>query len=290
MKQKKLNLYFTSLIVLFLSYLFIGGDCSTNNNEEIPSPNTVVPPASMSFKVEAEAGGDSRVIFNWTASSDENDTNFKGYRIITVELDSNNRVTFVFQEQALSKATKTHTINPIERGKRFKSFLLAERNNGTKSDSLETDVYAGVFYNTDGIIDSYVANSSTMSGFGWNVLTGVGTQYPYTSSNANEIDLHIRELGDVPYFFSPGGLDPGFKLTRMKNIGSGVSAFDETDLPEADETFLSVNLGDVYLIKTQEEYYVKIWIKNIDPPNAIRDYYIVQFDYKLQPIKNLRIL
>lgn len=290
MKQKKLNLYFTSLIVLFVSYLFLGGDCSTDNNEEIPPPDSVAPPASMTFKVEADAGGDSRVTFNWTASSDENDTDFKGYRIITVEVDSNNRVTSVFQEQALSKTVKSHSINPLERGKRFETFLLSERNNGTKSDSLETEIYAGVFYNTDGKIDSYISNSSSMSGFGWNVLTGAGTQYPYTQSNAGKIDLHIRELGNVPYFFSPGGLDPGFKLTRMKNVGSGQSAFDETDLPEADETFLEVNLGDVYLVKTQEEYYAKILIKSIDPPIIGRDYYVIEFDYKLQPIKNLRIL
>jgi hypothetical protein len=102
--------------------------------------------------------------------------------------------------------------------------------------------------------------------------------------------LHVRELSDVPYFFSPGGLDPSFKLTRIKNIGSGQEAFDETDLPEADETFLELNLGDVYLVKTQELYYAKIWIKNIDPPIVGRDYYLIDFDYKLQPIRNLRIL
>jgi len=289
MKQKKL--YFITLVVLFLSYLFMGGDCSTNDDEEIPPPdNSVAAPGSFTFKVEAEAGGDSKVTFNWTSSSDENDTDFKGYRIITVEVDSNGNVTFIFQEQALSKTIKSHSINPLERGKRFKTFVLAERNNGIKSDSLETEIYAGVFYNVDGEIDSYVSVGSSMSGFGWNISNGVGTQYPYTQSNSNKIDLHVRELSDVPYFFSPGGLDPGFKLTRIKNIGSGQEAFDETDLPEADETFLEINLGDVYLVKTQELYYAKIWIKNIDPPNALRAYYIIQFDYKLQPIKNLRIL
>ena len=290
MKQKKLNLYFTTLVVLVLSYLFMGGDCSTDNNKEVPPLiNSVAAPGSFTFKVDAIAGGDSKVIFSWTASSDENDSDFKGYRIITVELDSNEHES-VYQEQALSKTIRTHVIDPLERSKRFKTFLLAELNNGTKSDSLETDIYAGVFYNTDGEIDSYVDNSSSMSGFGWNVLTGVGTQYPYTQSNANKIDLHIRELGSDPYFFSPSGLDQGFKLTRIKNIGSGQSAFDETDLPEADETFLALNLGDVYLVKTQEEYYVKVWIKNITPPNAIQNYYTITFDYKLQPIQGLRIL
>jgi len=287
MKKNKLKLYFYTFAVMVSSYVFIGGDCSTDNDELPPSGNSVTAPGSYTFKVEAEAGGDSKVTFNWTASSDENDTDFKGYRIITVELNANNQITFVFQEQALSKSIKSHTINPLERGKRFKTFLLAEKNNGTKSDSLETEIYAGVFYNTNGVIDTYVPNSSAMSGFGWNVVTGTGTQYPYTQSNADKIDLHIRDLGSVPYFFSPGGLDEGFRLTRMKNIGSGQSSFDETDLPEADETFLALNLGDVYLIKTQENYYVKIWIKSIVD---VGEFYTVQLDYKLQPIQGLKIL
>ena len=290
MLQRKLNLFFTSAVVLFLSYIFMGGDCSTNNNENPPAANSVRAPGSFTFKVEASAGGDSKVTFNWTASSDENDNDFKGYRIITVELDSNNHKISVFQEQQLNKNIKTHSINPLERGKRFKTFILAEKNDGTKSDSLETEIYAGVFYDTTGMIDSYQENTSSMSGYGWNILSGVGTQYPYTQSNAGKIDLHIRELGSDPFFFSPGGLDQGFKLTRIKNIGSGQSAFDETNLPEADETFLSVNLGDVYLVKTQEGYYAKVWIKSITPPNVNQTYFTIKFDYKLQPIKNLRIL
>jgi hypothetical protein len=272
-----------------ISLSFIGGDCSTDNHEDPPAPDTVAPPASMTFKVEAQPGGDSRVTFNWTASSDENDNDFRGYRIITVELNSNNNETIV-QEQLLGKNIKTHTINPLEMGKRFITYILSERNNGTKSDSLETEVYAGVFYNTNGVIDSYVNNTSSMSGFGWNITNGIGTQYPYTQSNAGKIDIHIRELSDDPYFFSPGGLDQGFKLTRIKNIGSGQSAFDETDLPEADETFLPLNLGDVYLVKTQENYYAKVWVKTVTPPGIGQNYYTVTFDYKLQPIKGLRIL
>ena len=291
MIQKNFKLLLFSLMFLIASYTFMGGDCNTNNNNDITAPtSTVAPPASFTYKVDADIEENSRVTFNWTASPDENDDDFKGYRIITVELDSNNQFNSVFQEQALNKTIKSYTISSLERGIRFKTYLLAERNNGTKSDSLETDVYAGVFYNTNGIIDSYVANGYSLSGFGWDVSTGVGTAYPYTQSNAGKIDVHVRELSGEPYFFSPGGLDEGYKLTKMKNIGSGLSAFDYTDLPEADETFLAVNLGDVYLVKTQEGYYAKIWIKSIDPPSLDQGYYTLHFDFKVQPIQGLRVL
>jgi len=290
MKKNKLRQFVYGLAVLISAYVFFGGDCGTDNNNNIPLPDPVAAPGSFTFKVEADAGSDSRVTFSWTASPDEGDDDFKGYRIITVEINAGGQITSVFEERAYNKTVKSHLIDPLERGTRFKSYLLSERNDGTRSDSLETEIYAGVFYNTDGTIDSYADNSSSMSGFGWNGETGEGSQYPYTQTNAANIDLHVRELGDDPYFFSPGGLTQGFKLTRMKNIGSGQPAFEETDLPEADETFLEINLGDVYLIKTQEEYYIKLRIKSITPPGGNQNYYTITFDYKLQPIQDLRIL
>lgn len=286
-KKKVTPFLFSFLFVA--SYTFIGGDCSTNDNNISAPINTVAAPASFSFKLVAEPGGDSEAIFNWTASPDENNTDFEGYRIITVRLNEDNEVISVIQVQALSKTSRSHSIS-IDRGTRYKTFLLAELNDGAGSDSLETNVYGGIFYNNGSQIDSYKENSSSESGFGWNVTTGTGTQYPYTEGNADKIDIHIRELGDEPYFFSPNGLDENYKLTRIKNIGSGQEAFDETDLPEADETFLIVNLGDIYLVKTQEEYYAKIWIKSITPPDDNQSYYTVQFEYKLQPIRGLRVL
>jgi predicted secreted protein len=289
MLNSRIKLMLRFCIVCILSFSFIGGDCSTNGDEDLPPENSVASPGSFTFKVEAVAGGDSRVVFNWTASADENETDFKGYRITTVELNNSNQVVSTFQEQALGKNIKTHNINPLERGKRYRTLLVAELNNGIKSNTLQTDIYAGVFYNTDGKIDAYFENSSSMSGYGWDFETGVGTQYPYTQSNAGKMDIHLEEFRSAPYFFSPS-LDTGFKLTRMKNIGSGQTTFDETDLPEADETFLPVNLGDVYLVKTEEGFYAKVWIKSITPPGTSQNYYTITFDYKLQPINGLRIL
>ena len=288
MIKKNFILLLFCLVTIFTSYTFMGGDCSTNNDENINLPvKTVAPPASFTFKLEAEPGGDSEAIFNWTASPDENNSDFEGYRIITVRLNDDNEIVSVIQVQALGKTSKNHHIS-VERGIRYKTFLLAELSDGAGSDSLETNVYAGIFYNNDGQIDSY--ENSSESGFGWDVTTGSGTQYPYTEGNAGKIDLHIRELGKDPYFFSPNGLDENYKLTRIENIGSGQSAFDETDLREADNEFLIVTLGDVYLVKTQEGYYAKIWIKSITPPNDNQGYYTVQFEYKLQPVRGLRVL
>jgi len=291
MVQKKYKLLLFSFIALITSYTFMGGDCSTNNNNEITPPptNTLEPPASFTFNVDAVAGGDASVTFNWTASPDANNSDFKGYRIITAEVDSNGSITSILQEVSRIK-NLTYSIDPLERGRRYKTYLCAELEDGTLSDTLETEIYAAVFYNTDGVIDSYVPNSSTMSGFGWDVLTGVGTPYSYTQGNASSIDLHMEETRDAPYFYSPKVFGDSFKLTRMKLIGSGQSGFDKVDLQEADETILPAENDNVYLLRTQENYYIKIWIKSVEPPSLNHDHYTIHFDYKVQPIRGLRVL
>ncbi len=291
MTQKNFKQLLFSLMFLIASYTFMGGDCNSNNNNDITAPttNTVAPPASFTFNVDAVAGGDASVTFNWTDSPDENNSNFKGYRIITAEVDSNGNITSVLQEASRIK-NLTYSIDPLERGRRYKTYLCSELEDGTMSDSLETEIYAAVFYNTDGVIDSYVPNSSTMSGFGWNISTGAGTPYSYTQGNASSIDLHMEETHDAPYFYTPNAFGGSFKLTRMKLIGSGQSGFDETNLHDADETILLAENDNVYLLKTEENYYVKIWIKSVEPPSLTQDHFTIHFDYKVQPIKGLRVL
>ena len=292
MIQKNFKLLLFSLMFIIASYTFMGGDCNSNNNNNditAPTTNTVSPPGSFTFNVDAVAGGDASVTFNWTASPDANKSNFKGYRIITAEVDSNGNVTSILQEVARIK-NLTYSIDPLDRGRRYKSFLFAELEDGTLSDTLKTEVYAAVFYNTDGVIDSYVQNSSTMSGFGWNISTGVGTPYSYTQGNAALIDLHLEETHGAPYFYTPNAFGGSFKLTRMKLVGSGQSAFDETNLPNTDETILLAENDNVYLLSTQEGYYIKIWIKSVDPPGLNHDHFTIHFDYKVQPIQGLRVL
>ena len=288
MKQKNFKALLLSLIIL--TAIFLGG-CSTDNNNGLTSPdtNTVSPPASFTFNVDAVAGGDASVTFNWTASPDANKSNFKGYRIITAEVDSNGNITSVLQEASRIK-NLTYSIDPLDRGRRYKTFLCSELEDGTLSDTLKTEIYAAVFYNTDGVIDSYVQNSSTMSGFGWDISTGVGTPYSYTQGNAALIDLHLEETHSAPYFYTPNAFGGSFKLTRMKLIGSGQAGFDETNLHEADETILLAENDNVYLLKTQDNYYIKIWIKSVDPPSLTSDHFTIHFDYKVQPIKGLRVL
>jgi len=285
----KLSYLFRFLMLTVISFSFIGGDCSTDPDPE-PVPETVAPPNSISLSVDALPGGGSYAIINWTASPDEGEDNFKGYRVITVTLNSSGQIVSTFEERELPKNPRTHQVLSINRGTRYKTFLLAELEDGTKSDSLETEVYSGVYYNNDGVIDSYTAGpSNAKSGYGWNPSTGAGTQYAFSLANRELIDINVRIFGvsDL-YFVTPDFIDESFKSTSYSLVGAGLLAFNETVLQEPDRPTIKIEVDNVYLIKTEENYYIKVWVKEVT--NNPEGYYTVEFDYKVQPVEGLRIL
>jgi len=268
----------------------MGGDCSTDNEPE-PDPNstTVAPPGSISFSVDAIPGGSSYALISWTASPDENKNDFKGYRIITVSLNASGQIISTFEERELPKTPRSYQVLSINRGTRYKTFLLSELNDGTKSDSLETKTYSGVYYNNDGLIDSYTAGpSNAKSGFGWGVSTGAGNQYTYSEANANFIDINLRLLENELFLFSPDVFNNLYKTTAFSLVGAGLQAFNETELLEPSGSIIKVQQDNVYLIKTRENYYIKIWIKDII--DNVGGYFTIEFEYKVQSVEGLRIV
>ena len=288
MLKGKLKLLLNVLMLIILGLSFIGGDCSTDDNDPEP-PKTVAAPGSINFKVDANpGGGTSFAIISWTASRDENNSDFRGYRVITYVLNASNEISFVFNEQSLPDSIHSYTISSIDRNVKYKSAVMAELTNGTKSSSLETPAYGGVYYNNNGSIDSYTESGNSLSGYGWNTSSGMGNQYLYIGSNSNLIDLHLRETSGDLFFYSPDFFGTNYKLSKIDSIGIGQNAFDKTELDEPDRTGYRVTVGSVYLLKTQEGNYIKIWVRDIDEVGD--QYFNVRFEYKVQPIENLRIV
>lgn len=279
---------FKSLIIFLtfvtLSFAFIGGDCGTQTTAP---PVTVLPPSNVDLTVDAIPGGNSYALVSWDPSSDEGTSDFKGYRISTYVLDASNNILSTHSNSIVPKNTHVATINSVTRGTKFISYVSSELNDGTKSDSVATKIYGGVYYNNDGVIDEYSVSSQTSSGYGWNSSAGIGTQYAFTQSNAPAIDIHMRVQGGILKFFSPVKFLQGGKTTLFSDIDSGQVAFSKTELddPEFDE--INVVNDHVYLLKTQENNYIKVWVKRIDVVNNLNTAY---FDYKVQPITNLRIV
>ena len=193
----------------------------------------------------------------------------------------------------IPKSTYAYTLDSIGTGVRYQSFVFSQLNDGSESDSVGTVVFAGVFYRTDGTIDEYQIGDQTaiLSGYGWDIQTGIGENLPYLAEYSDLIDMHLRAyLTGELLFYSPTLFTPGTRSTYFSLVGSGQEAFDLTNLDEPTFTSVNVALDNVYLLKTQEGYYIKIWIREIDYINYVVPYYNVLFDYKVQPIAGLRVL
>lgn len=276
-----------SLSIFVTAVLILSGCKADTSVGPHTSPVTVDPPTNIELLVDAVAGGGSYALITWDPSASEGVSGFNGYRIITYILDTNNNITSTFKNDLVSKNTHTETLNNILRGTRYISFVRAELTDGTKSDSVATKIYGGVYYNNDGVIDEFTPGvSSAKSGYGWNTDVGSGTQYSFTTSNAASIDIHMRYEGGLK-FYSPVNYLTGGKTTLYSVVDTGQAAFGQTTLDEPTFSVVEVSANTVYLIKTQENYYIKIWIKSISQANNI---YTAYFDYKVQPIVDLKLV
>jgi hypothetical protein len=273
-----------TLFILVASSMLLLVGCGSSSG---PVQEKVDPPSNVQITVDAISGGSSFAIVSWDGSDVENDQNFNGYRIVTYQLDNSNKIVSKFTESLVPKSTHSSYINNIQRQVRYRSYVMSVLSDGTRSDSVSSPVYGGVYYNNDGIIDQDANGDTTYkSGYGWDVNSGFGTPYAFVSKNASGIDIYCKYQGGLQ-FYSPDQFLTGGKTTLFGIVGSGQQAFDQTNLNEPQYSNVEVDVDSVYLIKTKEGNYIKLWVKRIDIINNISE---VIFEYKVQPISGLRIV
>ncbi len=277
--------FIRTLIVILIPALFLIG-CGSSTG---PAPVVVAPPTNIQLSLDAiQQGGISTATVTWTASTSENDANFSGYGVTTYQLDSNDKIVSLFADKLVPKSTHAWIVNNIQRGVRYVTYVKSELTDGTLSDSAATKVYGGVYYNNDGQIgDQDSQDGSILSAYGWNVSSGNGTAYSLSEANASSIDLYCRYRAGI-YFYSPDQYLADGKTTLFGLVGTGSDAFYQTNLSEPQYSSIEVQQGDVYLIKTEQGNYIKIWVTNIQQiTNANISIDVVSFEYKVQPIANL---
>lgn len=294
MPSAKTGMRIFILLTIIFALPFIGSDCNSGSNP--PGPiSGVAPPQNLVLTLITDSTDNhAAAVVNWDASPDENMSSFYGYRVTTYKVTAVGEITSTFLTEKIPYVVHSYTIPYIGRGIRYRTFVTSELKDGSEGDSIGTFIYAGIYTGTDGAIDEYQPDDSTVikSGYGWNTQTGTGENLFYTPGNTGSIDIQMRAgKDDSLTFYSPILFPPGTKLTRFRDIGEGLEAFDNTNLPEPDEDSVRVISNDVYLIKTDKDNYIKVWVKDIHfIAGAIPPYYNVVFDYKVQPIPGLRVL
>jgi hypothetical protein len=295
--MKSFNKLLSLLLTFTLYFAFTAADCSKSTGPEQPVSNPPNPPANVYVVVDAVAGGNAFAIISWDKSPQHDDTNFKGYIVVTYIVNQMGDPQSTFDSAFVPKIeSRKRVIQNIQRGIRYKTYVYAVNQDNKRSIPFGTVIYAGVYYG-EGMIDEFKLTGTAKSGYGWNPSTGQGSQYSFGQSNYPYIDLHMRidSMSNVLTFYSPNvkAAYPGARVTKFAIVPK--TAQDGFDLVEGLEeptlSAVSVVKDNVYLLKTQDNIYVKVWVKNIKITGSGTDAYkTVEFEYKIQPIVNLRVV
>lgn len=285
------------LLVLTLYLSFTGANCSKSTEPEQPQTQAPNPPANVYVAVDAVAGGESFAIVSWDKSPQHDDQNFRGYIVVTYVVNQLGDPQSTFDSAFVSKIdSRKRVVQNIQRNVRYKSYVYAVNNDGKRSIPFGTVIYAGVYFG-EGVIDEFKLTGTAKSGYGWNPSTGEGMQYSFGQSNYPFIDLHMRvdSASNVLTFYSPNvkAAYSGARVTKFSIVSkTGQDGFDLVeDLEEPSLSAVSVVKDNVYLLKTQDSIYVKVWVKNIKTTGSGTDaFQTAEFEYKIQPITNLRVV
>ncbi len=286
--NNKMPSIFIYLFMIGFSFLWLG--CPADINNPPPSSESIDGPKNLTLSINAVQGGNSYSTVNWEPSADQTRDDFRGYRVMTHELNSNNEVVTVFQVQLVNKNVSSFNVDNLVSGTRYRTSVSAELNDGTASDTVSTSIYGAVFYRTDGMMDEFTSDSSnSKSGYGWPTHSQ-GYEYEYITSLAPVIDVNLRRNSSGKLmFYNPLTKAPGSRKTKMLLVGSGEEAFNQTDLREPDSDSLEVALEKVFLLKNQDNYYIKVYVKSIETEGN-NSYSTIKFEYKVQTVQNLRVL
>lgn len=281
------------LIIVIISLFYFSG-CEDDATDPLPISD-VVAPTNVKVTLDAVVGGGSFAVISWNSSTDESDTDFKGYLVVTDSVNINGNRLGRFDSSFVAKtAPDLYNVTDLVRGRLFKTLVYSVNTNDELSEAATSVVYSGI-YSGEGSIDEFSTSTETQSAFGWDPATGLGTQYSYSSANAGLIDIHARVIGGQLLFYSPGAVPENpispARTTQFVLLGLGGDAYNMaveayTDLAEPTSSSILIADENVYLIKTQDNIYVKLWVTNV----AVTTFSTVEFTYKIQPVENLKIL
>lgn len=280
------------LCLILVSQIFNGAKCSKSPVE----PETPIDaPSLVTVWIQLNQNLQSFATVTWEKSPQHDKSEFKGYFVITYIVDRSGKPVQALDSIFIPKVDSRKVIlSNIEVGIRYRTDVYSVDLNNKRSKPASSIIYAGVFYG-EGTIEQFRSDSTTNAGFGWEPFSGSGNQYKFIHSNFANIDLHLRVHNNLLTFFSPDFIikNTNVRKTRFYLLPTtGQKAFEDIlSLEEPSLTGVSVNKDNVYLLRTNDSIYVKLWVKDIRTVGSgVNAYQSVDFAYRLQPIVNLRVV
>jgi hypothetical protein len=278
-------LYRLLISTLVISAIFITG-CS--DDPVGPTEGPVGAPRDVRVSLDAIPGGSSFAVISWSHGANITSNDFIRYRVSTYQVNQNDSIIALLRVDSLGRDISTIQLTLLP-DTRYRTYIAAELANDRRTDSVATPVYARIFVTEGEILDEFTLTGISRSGYGWNTSTGAGSRHPFTAGSSQFIDLHMRDSQGLK-FFSPNTQQNGTRATLFGIVGEGEEAFRTLNLEEPTLSSVDVQVNQVYLLKTQDNFYIKVWVREIIEQSVTQAFRSVRFDYKFQYISGLRAL
>lgn len=241
--------------------------------------------------------GTDAIAISWGRSSDEGLGNFEGYIIYwnanssLASLQPPNFPATAKSDTVLKGEPKSYTVQDLDQGTKYFIHVRAYKSNGDYSRGTN-EIDAAPRPEGTGTIYEKAAPTGNNSGFDFSA----GQSFSFVIENRDNIDIYLgtvntNDSGGDLYLKSPDQVqsanDWSSRASFIKDEGTADTRAEYDEVTTTtDSGWLkkaAVLLNHVYVIKTPENNYAKIWITAISGTSGTRT---ITFQWAFQPITN----
>ncbi len=253
------------------------------------STKTLAPPQNVRVEMNFDNGYPEALV-SWDPSPDENLKDLTAYEALTYQVTKDGEKRYSPGEGGAFGKKRSIKVKLRYKGAYYRTYIRSLHANGYYVSQTEA---ASCIYGYEildsGQVDEMSLAREAKSAYGWN-NSGAGSQYVFNSANANSIDICCVKEDSLFILSSPAAVQnapAGARQTKFLKLGADY--WETVAAIPADPIYnkTAVSEGDVILLKTQDDYYIKLKIKKISAAGS-SPYSTIAFDYRFQTMQGLR--
>lgn len=274
-----------SMVRKLVTLVIVAGVAAGCGSDDPASPiATFGPPGTLTM-----VAGANSVRLAWGASAFEPSGEFAGYNVYldVAPIAANDDPVFLAARavnatpvRAISyTVSSTPTGASLQQGTRYYLHVRTVRSDGSLSvatNEVDTSPRPEGTNGTDpaAAMYDYDADTTTKSGYGWNVVTGQGVPHATVPANAGGIDVLMVEEPNSPddgsLWVSPAASNltlgwPSRRTTLFRDLGAGAAAWESAIAPSPATMSANVKIqaDHTYAILTADQHWIKVRIVDL---------------------------
>lgn len=248
--------------------------------------NVLAPPQKVVVKIYFDNGYPEALV-SWSPSPQENLKDLIGYEALTYNLKKDGDRYFPGQGGASGKK-RSIKVGQLYKGAYYRTYIQSIHADGYPAPEIASCIY-GYEILDSGQVDEMSTMADAKNAYGWN-KDGAGYQFVLSSAKTDSIDICCIKEGSSYILSSPAAVEnapAGARQTKFLKLEKDLW---ETviNIPfELTNDKVAISEGDVIILKTQDDYYIKLKIKSIASSGSNSNSAIA-FDYRFQTMQGLR--